>query len=87
MDLALFIVGRKRIPDQNEREDYMEKNIEKKKVVDKRSIKLENILKPDYIPFLSGRPDRETVIGKDDMINLAIILNMTNTVEAVIKSI
>ena len=59
----------------------MEKNLEKKKVKDKRSIKLENVLKPDYIPFLSGRPERETVIGKEDLMNLEIVLNTTNTVE------
>ena len=32
----------------------MEKNMEKKHVVDKRSIKLEDVLKADYIPFLWG---------------------------------
>jgi len=73
--------------DRKEREEHMEKNLEKKKVVDRRSIKLENVLKPDYIPFLSGRPNREAVIGKDDMMNLAIVLNTTDTVEDFIKSI
>ena len=65
----------------------MEKNLQKKKVIDKRSVKLENVLKPDYIPFLSGRPNRENVIGKDDLINLAIVLNTTETVEEFIKNI
>jgi hypothetical protein len=65
----------------------MEKNLEKKKVIDRRSIKLENVMKPDYIPFLSGRPNREIIIGKDDLINLAIVLNTANTVEEFIKLI
>jgi hypothetical protein len=56
-------------------------NMEKKNVKDKRSIKLEDVLKPDYIPFLSGRPKRETVIGKEDLMNLEIVLNTTQTVE------
>lgn len=55
--------------------------MEKKNVKDKRSIKLEDVLKPDYIPFLSGRPKRETVIGKEDLMNLEIVLNTTQTVE------
>jgi len=59
----------------------MEKNLERKRVVDKRSIKLEDILKPDYIPFLSGRPERETVINADDLMNLEIVMNTTNSVE------
>jgi hypothetical protein len=72
---------------RKEREERMEKNLEKKKVVDKRSVKLESVMRPDYIPFLSGRPNRETVIGKDDLMNVAIMLNTTNTVEEVIKSL
>jgi hypothetical protein len=78
---------KKNMKDKKEREDDMEKNMEKKKVIDRRSIKLEHILKPDYIPFLSGRPSRETVIGKDDVMNLEILINMTNSVEEFVKSI
>jgi hypothetical protein len=63
------------------RRTSMEKNLERKRVVDKRSIKLEDILKPDYIPFLSGRPERETVINADDLMNLEIVMNTTNSVE------
>jgi hypothetical protein len=73
--------------DRKEREEPMEKNLEKKKVIDRRSVKLENVMKPDYIPFLSGRPNRETVIGKDDLMNLAIVLNTAMTVEEFIKTI
>lgn len=65
----------------------MEKNMEKKHVIDKRSIKLEDVLKADYIPFLSGRPERETVIGKEDLMNLEIVLNTTKTVEEFIAKI
>lgn len=68
-------------------EEPMEKNMEKKHVVDKRSIKLEDVLKADYIPFLSGRPERETVIGKEDLMNLEIVLNTTKTVEEFITKI
>jgi len=65
----------------------MEKNAEKKNVIDKRSIKLENVLKPDYIPFLSGRPNRDSVIGNDDLMNLEIAFNTTNSVDEFLKTI
>jgi len=55
--------------------------MEKKNVVDKRSVKLEEIMKPDYIPFLAGRPARNTVIGLDDIANLIIALNTSSTFE------
>jgi hypothetical protein len=63
----------------------MKKDEEKKNVIDKRSIKLEDILKPDYIPFMSGRPERESIIGKDDLMNLEIELNMTDSVDEFLK--
>jgi hypothetical protein len=61
--------------------------MEKKHVIDKRSIKLEHVLKPDYLPFGSGRPEREKVIGNDDLMNLEIILNTTKSVEEFEKMI
>jgi hypothetical protein len=35
----------------------------------------------DFIPFLGGRPDRTTVISLDDITDLVITLNVTNSVE------
>jgi hypothetical protein len=55
--------------------------MENRHVVDKRSIKLEDVLKKDYIPFLGGRPKRETIINKDDIMNLEITLNTCASVE------
>lgn len=54
-------------------------------VVDKRSIRLEDVMKKDYIPFLGGRPDREKVIRLDDVLDVKINLNLTDTVEEFIK--
>jgi hypothetical protein len=59
--------------------------MEKKNVIDKRFIKLENVMKKGFIPFLGGRPERETVIGQEDIVNLSIVLNTTNSVEEFIK--
>jgi hypothetical protein len=65
----------------------MDKNLERKRVVDKRTIKLEDLLKPDYIPFLSGRPEREIIINGDDLMNLEIMMNTTNSVEDFVQKI
>ena len=53
----------------------------KPNIIDKRTIRLEKILKPDYIPFLGGRPGRTTVISKDEILDLRILLNTTGSVE------
>jgi hypothetical protein len=55
--------------------------MEKHNILDKRVVKLEEISKKDFIPFLSGRPDRTTVINNDDILNLRISLNTTNSVD------
>lgn len=59
--------------------------MEKKPVVDKRSIRLEDVMKKDYIPFLGGRPHREKVIRLDDVLDVKINLNLVETVEDFIK--
>ena len=53
--------------------------MDKHKILDKRKIRLENLLKEGYIPFLSGRPKRITVINNDDIMNLRINLNTIKT--------
>jgi hypothetical protein len=50
-------------------------------ILDKRSVRLEDVMKEGYIPFLGGRPEREKVISADDVLNMAISLNTTTTVE------
>jgi hypothetical protein len=37
------------------------------------------------IPFLEGRPKRETAIDHDDLLNLAIALNTCKTVEEFLR--
>jgi hypothetical protein len=59
--------------------------MENKNVIDKRQIRLEDVMKPDYIPFLGGRPERFAVIRADDIVNLKIILNTTDSVEEFIN--
>jgi hypothetical protein len=45
------------------------------------------VMKKDYIPFLGGRPERETIVGKDDIMNLEITLNTCSTVDEFLKKI
>jgi hypothetical protein len=61
--------------------------MEKRNVLDKRQVKLEEIMKNGYIPFLGGRPKRETIIGPDDIVNLRIALNTNDSVESFIKAL
>ena len=55
--------------------------MEKNKVIDRRQVRLDEMMKPGYIPFLGGRPKRETVISWDDCIDLAIALNTAASAE------
>lgn len=55
--------------------------MEKSRVHDRRSVKLEHVMKKDFIPFKGGRPSRATVIGKEDVINLTIALNTARNLD------
>jgi hypothetical protein len=48
---------------------------------DNRAVKLEKAYSSDFIPLFSGRPARTSRIGKDDSLDLKIILNTTRDVE------
>ena len=55
--------------------------MENRKVFDRRQVKLENLMKSDYIPLGAGRPSRATVIGADDVRNLLIALNTAKSLD------
>ena len=57
----------------------------KPNVFDRRRVTLENTL--NCIPMFGGRPSRDTVIGNDDILNLQIALNTTNSVSAFLKAV
>ena len=59
----------------------------KSKANDKRRITLKEVMADDYIPFLEGRPKRETVIGSNDIINLKIALNTVGTLEELFQQV
>jgi hypothetical protein len=41
----------------------------------------------ERIPFLEGRPEREHAISRDDIVDLAIILNTKDAVEDIIAAL
>jgi hypothetical protein len=61
--------------------------MENRNVVDKRAVRLEEVMKPDYIPFLGGRPKRQTVIGKEDIMNLEIALYTSASVQEFLEKV
>jgi len=53
---------------------------------DTRRVKLDEIMKTSYfIPLFEGRPNRDAVIGSSDLIDLAIDLHKSQTVEEFIQ--
>jgi hypothetical protein len=61
---------------------YVSSNIE-----DKRAVKLEKVLAKDFIPLFSGRPSRERVIGREDLMDLDILLHTSSTLEEFLAKI
>lgn len=49
---------------------------------DNRSAEAPNVVAADSIPLFSGRPKREKVIGREDFMDLDILLHTCDTVEA-----
>ena len=67
-------------------EVIMNEDLRGKFISDRRRVKLEKILKsPAYIPLFGGRPNRDAVIGSSDLIDLAIDLHKSQTVEEFIQ--
>jgi hypothetical protein len=54
---------------------------------DNRSVKLDRVYASDYIPLFAGRPKREIIIGKDDLLDVKILLNATHTVDEFIAKL
>ncbi len=48
---------------------------------DKRAVNLEHVRSPGFIPLFGGRPKREKVIGREDGLDLKILLHTCVSVE------
>ncbi|MBD3314410.1 MAG: hypothetical protein GF344_01370 [Chitinivibrionales bacterium] len=53
----------------------------KRNVIDKRKIRLKEVMDENYIPFLGGRPKRNTIISDDEVLNLSIALNTSKNLD------
>jgi hypothetical protein len=49
--------------------------------------KLQQVAMTDTIPLFSGRPKREKVIGRDDLLDVDILLHTCDTVEDLLAKI
>lgn len=51
------------------------------RIVDRRRVKLERVLRPGYIPMGSGRPERDgdREIGRSDVVDVVIALETSRT--------
>jgi hypothetical protein len=59
----------------------------KRYVHDKRNEGFEDVSKDDYIPFLGGRPSRESTISEDEVINLIITLNTARSMDEFLEHV
>ena len=48
---------------------------------DKHLSKFPGTVAPDFIPLFAGRPKREKIIGRDEGLDLKILLHTSNSVE------
>jgi len=61
--------------------------MDKRHVIDRRKVRLEELMKDGYIPYMAGRPRREKAINTDDLTNLAIALNTSDSINDLLKKI
>jgi hypothetical protein len=59
----------------------------KRNVYDKRYVRLEEVGRDEYIPFLGGRPSREKIISEDDITNLIIALNTAKSLDVFLEQV
>lgn len=55
--------------------------MEKPNTIDKKPSSSKDYKKDNHIPFLGGRPQRDTIISLDEITDLRINLNITKSVE------
>lgn len=50
-------------------------------------VKLQHVATAESIPLFAGRPRREKIIGRDDLLDVDILLHTCNTVEELLAKI
>ena len=54
---------------------------------DQRFAKLAKVLSKEFIPLFGGHPQREKVINREDFMDLKILLNSTEDVDAFVAKL
>ena len=54
---------------------------------DQRFAKLAKVLSKEFIPLFGGKPIREKVINRDDVLDIKILLNSTEDVDAFVAKL
>lgn len=52
-----------------------------------KQIKIAKIKRRSIIPFMKGRPKRDTIIQNDDILNLVILLNSCKTLKEFLEKV
>ncbi len=66
-------------------EGYLRQNMNR--IHDRRAVKLEDVLKADFIPFKGGRPKRDEPISDSDVVDLKIALETRRTLERLFQRV
>ena len=56
-------------------------------IVDYKQMKVSKIKRRSIIPFMQGRPVRDTIIQKDDITNLIILLNTCKSLNELLNKV
>ena len=59
--------------------------MEQSNIKDERRFKLEKMQDKAYIPLFAGRPERQKIIQRDELINLKIALNSAKSLDEFLK--
>ena len=58
-----------------------------KNISNRRDARVEETAKYSFIPFLQGRPTRDTAIGNDDVLNLIIAMHTSSDFDAFLEHV
>jgi hypothetical protein len=61
--------------------------MKKQDIVDYKQLKVTKIRRRSIIPFMQGRPERDTIIQKDDITNLVILLNTCKNLDEFLNKV
>ena len=61
--------------------------MKKRTLIEELNIMLANAFREKELSLFEGRPDRDTVIGEDDIVNLRILLNTASDMRDFLRQV